>query len=60
MQTGGIYSADLLALTTCCGKRSGNCETSDYGNQGQGQCDEMNALYNLQSINDLPSTNFHN
>jgi len=39
MQTGDIYSADLLALTTCCDKSSGNCETSDYWNQVQGQCD---------------------
>jgi len=39
MQTGDIYSADLLALTTCCGNHSGNCETSDYWNQVQGQCD---------------------
>jgi len=39
MQTGDIYSADLLALTTCCGKRSGNCKTSDYWNQVQGNGD---------------------
>ena len=58
MQTGDIYSADLLALTTCCGKRSGNWETSDYWNQVQGQCDgnsqdECKLSTINQSINDL-------
>ena len=38
MRTGDIYSTDLLALTTCFGKRSGNCETLDYRNQVQWQC----------------------